>query len=44
MAEKTKLSAADAEKEAVAAIDKNTTTKITLEKQPDGTWTATVLP
>ena len=41
---KTNLSAADAQKEAFAALDKDTTTKVTLEKQDDGKWTVTVLP
>ncbi|MEA2823196.1 MAG: hypothetical protein QOJ86_5200 [Bradyrhizobium sp.] len=41
---KTNLSAEDAQKEAFAALDKDTTTKVTLEKQDDGKWTVTVLP
>lgn len=41
---KKNLSADDAKAEAFAAIDKDTTTKITVEKQSDGTWTVTVEP
>jgi hypothetical protein len=39
------LSADDALKEASAALDKDATTKVTIEKQQDGQkWTVTVLP
>jgi hypothetical protein len=44
MAAKKDLSADEAQKEAFAALDKDTTTKVTLEKQDDGKWTVTVLP
>jgi hypothetical protein len=45
MAKKTDLSIEDAQKEFVAAIDKATTVKITLERQADNVkWTITVLP
>jgi hypothetical protein len=43
-APKTGLSAGDAQKEAFAALDNNATTKVTIEKQTDGTWTVTVEP
>jgi hypothetical protein len=38
------LSADDAQKEAFAALDKDTTTKVTIERQDDGKWTVTVQP
>jgi hypothetical protein len=38
------LSADDAKTEAFNALDKGTTTKVTIERQPDGKWTVTVQP
>jgi hypothetical protein len=43
-APKTGLSADDAQKQAFAALDDSATTKVTLEKQSDGSWTLTVEP
>jgi hypothetical protein len=43
-APQTNLSAADAQAAAFAALDQAATTKVTIEKQSDGTWTVTVLP
>jgi hypothetical protein len=43
-APKKDLSADDAQKEAFAALDKDATIKVTLEKQSDGKWTITVQP
>jgi hypothetical protein len=41
----TDLSADDAQKEAFAALDMDTTTKVTIKKQQDGQkWTVTVEP
>ncbi|WP_157095573.1 hypothetical protein [Bradyrhizobium sp. AT1] len=44
VAPKKDLSAEDAQKEAFAALDKDDTIKVTLEKQDDGKWTLSVEP
>jgi len=38
------LSTDEAKAEAFAALDKDTTTKVTIERQADGKWTVTVQP
>jgi hypothetical protein len=43
-APKKNLSTEEAKAEAFAALDKDTTTKVTIDRQDDGKWTVTVLP
>lgn len=44
MPEKSDLSSDDAQKEAFAALDNDSTTKVILEKQDDGKWKVTSEP